>query len=364
MAINRTISVFGGGCAGYSLIKELSKINGIDINFYLGTDTVKDNYWGFWENKNDSFHFPIHAKWYKWKISDWNNEVDFESRENPYCIVKRSEWYNFCKNEASPKSVKFIRENIDENNGIYYRNNREVIKSDYIFDCRTKTYEDEVYKQQFKGFLIQVDESVFDSTVVNLMDFRCNQEDGIQFIYLLPFSSSLALIEPTTYSYSTKSDDFYLNTLKKYLLEIYNVKDFKIINEEKGVIPLALLPADNNTAISVGVRGRANRPASGYTFYFIQLQVKKAFDCIVKRKDKFNLNIHTSLIRFLDNVFLDVLKSNPKLAPKIFLSFAKSFTGNELADFMTSRIKLKSLFHMIINLPKLPFIKSFFRNLF
>lgn len=364
MAINRTISVFGGGCAGYSLIKELSKINGIDINFYLGTDSVKDNYWGFWKNKNDSFHFPIHAKWYKWKISDWNNEVDFESQDNPYCIVKRSEWYNFCKNEASSKSVKFIRENINENNGIYYRKNREVIKSDYIFDCRTKAFEDEVYKQQFKGFLIQVNESVFDSSVVNLMDFRCNQEDGIQFIYLLPFSSRLALIEPTTYSYSTKSNDFYLNTLKKYLLEIYNIKDFKILNEEKGIIPLALLPADNNTAISVGVRGRANRPASGYTFYFIQLQVKKAFDCIIKRKDKFNLNIHSLLIRFLDNVFLDVLKSNPKLAPKIFISFAKSFTGNELADFMTNRIKLKSLFQMIMNLPKLPFIKSFFRNLF
>ena len=54
----------------------------------------------FWKNINDGFDFPIHAKWNKWKISDWNDEADFESFDNPYCIVKRSEWYDFCKNEA------------------------------------------------------------------------------------------------------------------------------------------------------------------------------------------------------------------------------------------------------------------------
>ena len=364
MTINKTISVFGGGCAGYSLIKELSKIDGVDINFYLGTNDIKDNYWGFWKNINDGFDFPIHAKWNKWKISDWNDEADFESFDNPYCIVKRSEWYDFCKNEASVKSVKFIAENIEEKNGIYYKDNREAISSDYMFDCRTKSFESKVYKQQFKGFLVQVNQDIFDSSTVNLMDFRCNQESGIQFIYLLPFSNRLALIEPTTYSYDTQNDDFYLNTLNEYMLEIYNVKNFKILNEEKGTIPLALLPDDNSPAIQVGVRGNANRPASGYTFYFIQLQVKKAFDCIIKSKDKFNLNIHSLLIQFLDKVFLDVLKSNPKLAPKIFISFGKSLTGNELANFMTNKIKIKSLLGMIINLPKAPFIKSFFRSLF
>ena len=45
---NRNISVIGGGCAGYSIVKELSKCRKNIIDFYLGSKISNNNFWGFW----------------------------------------------------------------------------------------------------------------------------------------------------------------------------------------------------------------------------------------------------------------------------------------------------------------------------
>ena len=53
---NRNISVIGGGCAGYSIVKELSKCRKNIIDFYLGSKISNNNFWGFWnfDDVNDS----------------------------------------------------------------------------------------------------------------------------------------------------------------------------------------------------------------------------------------------------------------------------------------------------------------------
>ena len=77
-----------------------------------------------------------------------------------------------------------------------------------------------------------------------------------------------------------------------------------------------------------------------------------------------NSKIHSKLINFLDRIFIDVLKSNPSKAPQIFQSFGKSFNGDDMAFFMSSKIRIIPILKMIFNLPTKIFIKSFIRCLF
>ena len=363
---NRNISVIGGGCAGYSIVKELSKCRKNIIDFYLGSKISNNNFWGFWnfDDVNDLENVIKH-KWEKWKIIDQENETLFQSDNHPYCVTSRNDWIQFCKNNIKDKNVSFLDEDISYKNNYFYRKDSEKINSDLIIDCRSFQISTDTYLQHFKGFIIETDNEIFDDSTAILMDFRCDQSNGIQFIYLLPITKKKALIEPTIYSYRIESDEFYYKSMEKYLKEIYKVNKFKIISEEKGAIPLASFKNDYiPNVVNLGLKGNANRISSGYTFYFIQKQVKDLSRKVNLSHKINNSKIHSKLINFLDRIFIDVLKSNPSKAPQIFQSFGKSFNGDDMAFFMSSKIRIIPILKMIFNLPTKIFIKSFIRCLF
>ena len=366
MITKKNISVLGGGCAGYSLVKQISKINKVKIDFYLGSNINKNNFWGFW--KFNDFDFPtelLSGKWHKWKIITNRCESIFESIDHPYCLISRDKWINHCKDEFNKSKINFYNNDVFEEGGVLKDDNGKKISSDLIFDSRSLRINERTYVQHFKGFVIESDKECFDESTAILMDFRCDQSKGIQFIYLLPFSKKIALVEPTVYSFDIKADSFYFDSMKKYLKNNYGLDNFKLISEEKGAIPLSFINNENtNNSINIGIRGLANRQSSGYTFYFIQQQVNKIYLDLSKNKKPSNTEIHSSLINFLDKIFLDVLKTNPARASEIFDAFGKSFNGDEMAFFMSSKIKYKSLLRMIFNLPFKIFMNSFLRCFF
>ena len=55
-----------------------------------------------------------------------------------------------------------------------------------------------------------------------------------------------------------------------------------------------------------------------------------------------------------------MLAKFPEIAPKIFTNFASSINGDEMAKFMSGNSSLLTTFKIILNMPKIPFIKSFF----
>ena len=55
-----------------------------------------------------------------------------------------------------------------------------------------------------------------------------------------------------------------------------------------------------------------------------------------------------------------MLAKFPEIAPKIFTNFASSINGDEMAKFMSGNSSLVITFKIILNMPKIPFIKSFF----
>ena len=54
--------------------------------------------------------------------------------------------------------------------------------------------------QHFVGWEVKAAAGAFDPTTAILMDFRCDQTQGMHFIYCLPFSDQEALIESTLFS--------------------------------------------------------------------------------------------------------------------------------------------------------------------
>ena len=364
MSSSKTISIIGGGCAGYSLLNKLKNVSNIEIDFFIGKNQGINNFWGYWEYDKDIPDNILSGKWNKWKISTQDGEKFFESSSHPYCVTTRHNWISYCKQNTNKKNIRILKEDIMEiNNKIYNKNNDEII-SDFIFDSRYTNKSKNIFLQHFKGFLIKTETDCFDDEVLTLMDFRCDQSKGMQFVYVLPFTKKIALIEPTIYSYNIEDEIYYKKTLESYLYDIYKIKKYNIIKTEKGSIPLEHNNIKKGPYFNIGINGNVNRKSSGYTFTFIQKQSILIKNFFSNTSNDLSLKVQSKFFNFLDEIFLDVIKRKPSIGPLIFYSFGKSFNGNEMSDFMNNRINFIPFMKMLFNLPFKEFIKSFIRCLF
>ena len=62
-----------------------------------------------------------------------------------------------------------------------------------VFDSRSPQVAHGGLTQEFVGQTIEVKKPLFNSGIVTLMDFRCDQSQGVHFIYILPFHPRMHL---------------------------------------------------------------------------------------------------------------------------------------------------------------------------
>jgi lycopene beta-cyclase len=54
--------------------------------------------------------------------------------------------------------------------------------------------------QHFKGWIIETNDKVFDTSAGTLMDFRVHQNHGTSFVYVMPLAANRALVEYTLFT--------------------------------------------------------------------------------------------------------------------------------------------------------------------
>ncbi len=154
-------------------------------------------------------------------------------------------------------------------------------------------------------------------------------------MYVLPFSSTQALVESTVLSPYVQKKNWYEEQMAHYLETYYKNKDYEIISKEDGIIPMARLENHwRNDAIGIGMSGDALRVSSGYAF----AQILSQIDMLV---DSFKQSLHAGLPvekispapvtdrleHWMDSVFLKVLRQYPAKAPQIFLQNGSANAG-------------------------------------
>ena len=359
--INKKINIIGNGCAALSLARLIRNLPNYKLNLFIGDKNKinKDHFWGFWKVKvNKEAYNNANYMWSKWSINTNETKHILTSVKHPYCVIKRQKWLDICRNQLESENLKVFENNVLENDDELFAKNKKI-KCDLVFDSRPPKLPSNVLLQHFEGFVVNSDKDVFDENLAILMDFRCDQSRGMHFIYMLPFSKRKALVESTMFSKTVENKKFYSNEISKYLKKHYNLIEFTKSDHEKGIIPMHYISNESKNTYNIGTRGGAVRPSSGYAFTFIQ---KQAFQIIsqLKNREKINTKIHNNIDLFLDKIFINVINEYPKLAPKIFSSLARILNGDEMAKFMSGNASLLTTCKIIISMPKIPFIKSFF----
>jgi lycopene beta-cyclase len=347
--------IIGGGCAGLSLAYEL------EINNKLKDKTLaiieprneykRDKTWSFWKIFDHNFEDCVIKSWNSFTINTPENYHELSTKKFPYQSIDSGKFYKKINLKlASNSNISFFK-NLNEIN----------LERSVVFNS---VFEGEPDKsklwQHFQGIEIETSKDIFDDEILNLMDFNCDQRNNVHFFYTLPFSKNKALIETTWISnLEDQSLMDYDLQLENYITNNLRIKNYNIKFTEKGAIPLYYSTIKQNSKIiNIGLVGGMTRLSTGYTFLNIQEHSKyiiKNIDQVEKIK-KYNLG---KKYKFLDNIFLKVLKTNPKIMPDVFYKMFKC-PPNTVIKFLSNKSSVLEDINIIGKMPKLIFIKELF----
>ncbi len=360
-AHEKTIAIVGGGCAGWSLAARAEQLYAKSVTLYTKEEERPSHSWGFWQMPwlSDALSNK-RAKWNNWQIITEEGTINHYSLNHAYHNLRSDDWFNWCQHKFQTANtiteiIKLPVTSTDKNQIITSQHRKAF---DCIYDSRPPKSEKNILLQHFKGIEIKTTKPVFNPKVATLMDFRVSQENGIHFMYVLCYDAFTALVESTFFSPSPHHQEIYDTAINDYLKRFYDLENFEIVNSEIGVIPMGeVKPFDANPFLyKIGSNAGAIRPSTGYAFSFIQKQIMDFLDHKTKP-----LAPHKKYDLWMDKVFLEVLNSNPKMAPSLFFNLAKALNGDSFARFLSGEARVWDYILVISSMPKWLFLKHAFK---
>ncbi len=347
--------ILGGGCSGLSLAYELEihkKLENKTLAIIEPRNEYKrDKTWSFWKVASHNFEDCIKKSWNSFSIKTSDKSKNIKCSNFPYQSIDSGLFYTKINERLKKnKNINFYRDIKDVNT-----NNSFIFSSVPIFKNDQNNF-----WQHFRGIEIETQDSFFDDTIINLMDFNCDQRNSVHFFYTLPFKKNKALIETTWLSrINDNSLKNYDDQLKDYINNILGLKNYKVTYSEEGSIPL-FYPSNvrEKNKINIGTSGGMTRLSTGYTFLNIQSQSKYIRENIEKIEDSRIFEIGKKY-QFLDKIFLRVLKAHPKKMPEVFF---KMFSGSTSAviKFLSNKSNIIEDLSIILKMPKWIFIRAIF----
>ncbi|MCE7923490.1 MAG: hypothetical protein DYG98_10560 [Haliscomenobacteraceae bacterium CHB4] len=216
--------------------------------------------------------------------------------------------------------------------------------------------------QHFKGYLIETPDPAFDPAVVTFMDYRLEQKGETRFVYVLPFSSKQALIEFTVFSPDLCPAEEYDAELNRYIHEFLEIRDFRVLESEFGVIPMTdfpFSPAAESKVIHIGTAGGFVKASSGYAFKRTQRKLLAfAGDWEKNGVPDPSLLRSSWRYRFYDSVMLRVLKENAVGGKEFFTGLFQKLPPSLVFRFLDEDSTFADDIQLLSAPPTWPFFKT------
>ena len=211
--------------------------------------------------------------------------------------------------------------------------------------------------QHFIGWFIKSKEAVFTPNCATFMDFSVELKNNTRFMYVLPTSTTEALLEYTLFSKNLLSKEEYEAEIQNYITKL-GITEYEIIEKEAGNIPMTSFPFwKNNTKniVQIGSAGGWTKASTGYTFKNA-VKKSKALVKFLKSESDFRKFHKKDKFWFYDLLLLDILNSKNHLGPSIFSAMFKEGSSEVVFKFLDEETSLWEDLQVIWRCPKMPFI--------
>ncbi|MBK8347673.1 MAG: lycopene cyclase [Saprospiraceae bacterium] len=221
-------------------------------------------------------------------------------------------------------------------------------------------------KQHFIGWFIKTPTPEFNEFKATFMDFDIPQKGNTRFMYMLPVSSTEALVEYTLFSETLLSVEEYEQEISAYLLK-KGIQEYSIIEKEQGNIPMTCYPFEiHNTSrvMYIGSAGGWTKASTGYTFANTTKTTKLLIDFLKKEKNFKSFHQRTRHWYF-DLIFLKVLYDDNKTGSEIFTSIFRSNNIQHIFRFLDQSSSWEDDMRIMMNTqPVLKFMKAAVKTIF
>lgn len=370
----------GGGMAGLSLAHALATGPFADRSILIVDPETKgenDRTWSYWTRENEPFDSVVAHSWPSIRIAshEWTREIDLG--EYRYCMIRGEDFYARVLDvlENHPL-VEFERGSVHEiRNGetcAEVVTDARTVRANWVFDSRFEPEEYEqrtgpfhYLKQHFLGWTIETEQDAFDPSVATLFDFRTPQHGEMRFVYVLPFSARRALVEYTLFSAELLADHEYVTALESYIDEVLGISGYRVVDREKGVIPMTDEPVERregSRTLAIGTRGGRVKASTGYAFRRTQKDTAAIVDSLEHHGHPFAIPTPPARVHALDSTLLQVMYRRGEYSEKTFVNLFRKNPISRLLAFLDEETGLWQTVALMATVPIGVFLRAFWRT--
>lgn len=372
--------IIGGGCAGLSLAMRLAQLKSdAPTTLVLENRSAyhNDRTWCFWRDPELAFETMVQHQWTKIRVRSPNEVTVLDCQAAPYQLLPSHIFYREAEATlAASSKMRLLKQatvlgqpqkNAD---GWSVPTDRGNFQARMIVDTRPDPHlkaSDTQMWQSFYGEEVECDADVFDPTIADLMDFSQGCTGMVKFLYVLPMSKRRALVEITVFSPRPMSRESLQAECKSAVEACVKGERFRTARSEHGILPMGnpkRVDTREESYVRVGLHAGAARASTGYAFQRIQrwavlcaVQLAKGAPPVPHRRDP-------ALLRWMDNLFLRVIKRRPEMAPLLFVSVFKNAKASRLIRFLNDNGTFFDYVAIVRALPAKPFISEILKIVF
>lgn len=367
------IIITGAGCAGMQLMRAiihhpLYKNQSI-LLIDDGKSIQQQKTWCFWHKPNGHVYETIISKqWNQLTLGFEGNLYTKSIAPYVYSYINSDDFFGLHLDliQFHPQ-IQYREEQVllteKKEDGFYISTNTSAYKATHLFSCnwdQKQVFEKSkiALQQQFYGWMIETDKPVFNTTAATLMDFRTDQQQGVSFVYLLPFTAHTALVEFTSFTDKPYDVLYFEKKLSDYIHHTFN-SSFRICKKEQALIPMTDYRFSRFTkegAIAIGTAAGMVKPTTGYAFNRILRDSKLLANQLLSGKHI--VQFESSRFRFYDQLLLQLIQKEPSTAKYILETLFKKVPYARILQFLDEDTHLWQETGIFSKLPKSAFIQT------
>jgi lycopene beta-cyclase len=371
--------ILGGGCAGLSLATRLasSTSGGLRTLVVDGrTRYTNDRTWCFWGADKSAAAYPLEHQWANMRLTSGDRTVLVDCSSTPYQMLPAERFYDAALSTLSTAeniSLKLdttVRSGPRKIDGHWEAETTAgVFSGRMMVDTRPQQFparDGALLWQSFSGKEIACDDPVFEPSCMDLMNFLPPCQTCIPFVYVLPMSTTRALVEVTAFGADPLRPEDLASMLETAIAGRTGSAPFQVLRSEHGILPMGLRATPKNpdrSYVRAGVMAGAARPSTGFAFQRIQRWADACAKSILAGALPTSHAPDPVVLRGMDHLFLNVLRANPEKAGDLFCALFDGVETPRVIRFLNGKGAWLDYAAVISALPLSPFIRVLSRSL-